>query len=163
MKPVRIILDFEASAMDGGYPIEVGVAKTWPNGRITASSRLIRHDIWLQQGLWDDAAQKIHTITKENIVSKGFPIKTVARWLNQAIGTGTAYCDGARDPDWLKTLFQEAGMAPSFELHNIEEVFDAAVEVDQESMTTIMNNPAHRAAADAVQISNMLQRCLKFG
>ncbi len=162
--PVRIVMDFEASARENGYPIEVGVAFTWQTGEITGTSRLIRHDPWLDDGFWCARAQKIHNIQKEELYRSGRPPAEICDWLNGMLEGRTAYADHEYDKGWLSQLFHVARKKPLFELHHVVELIERADYVNETCLvdfTSGRNSGAivHRAEADAVRISRALAAC----
>ncbi len=158
MKPIRIILDFEASSVKNGYPVEVGIAQTFEDGRIISGAKLIFHQPWLENGIWRDAAQKVHGITKEEIRANGVSALVAARWLNSEIGEQTAYSDSDLDQGWLAQLFDVAGIPPSFRLGHVREILNS---VNDACAADAMQEPSHRAEADAVQISRMFLHCIR--
>lgn len=70
-----VFVDFEASALRDGYPIEVGWA--WAeNAHVEARSMLIaRADEWQSPGYqWDPMAEAIHGLTLEQVDRQGQPV-----------------------------------------------------------------------------------------
>ncbi|OBA00164.1 hypothetical protein [Halomonas sp. G11] len=107
------VLDIEASGFGrGSYPIEVGIAR--PDG--TTCAFLIQPlDEWTH---WDPKAELLHGISRERLHREGFPVRQVARWLNDELSEeGKAYSDSwGYDNTWLSLLFHHAGMLPGFRL-----------------------------------------------
>lgn len=164
MNPIRIVMDFEASAQVQGYPIEVGVAFTWKNGKITSGSKLIRHDPWLVDGVWSSEAQAVHKISKEEVLEKGCPPEEVCAWLNQTIGAQDAYADSELDLGWLQQLFDAARMKPLFKMHHIADVIESADYVNETCLIDFTRGACsgtekHRAEPDAVRISRAVAAC----
>src|ERR1700712_3518252 len=109
------ILDIEASGFGrASYPIEIGYVL--PDGRTFCT--LIRPAAhWTH---WDPAAEKVHHVSRDSAVQHGREVALVARHLNDELHGRTLYCDGwAHDFPWLATLYEEAGIVPSFKLDHL--------------------------------------------
>ncbi|PZQ44383.1 MAG: hypothetical protein DI551_10240 [Micavibrio aeruginosavorus] len=161
----HIVMDFEASALHGGYPIEVGVAFTWQDWKITDEARLIRHDPWLDHGRWCSEAQDVHNLTKEDVRSGGQSIETVCDWLNGMLAGKTVYADHDKDKGWLCQLFDEAGKRPYFELLHVEKYINRASYVNESCLIDFTRGlesgrDIHRAGPDARRIARALAACV---
>ena len=143
------IIDLEASGFGkGSYPIEVGFVL--PEGEMYCT--LIQPPPHWQH--WDAAAQAVHHISREVLLSHGKPAPEVARALNQQLRGRTIYSDGwANDYTWLSLLFDEAELTPAFKLDNLRSLLDEqqanAWHACKESVMAEMNLPRHRASTDA--------------
>jgi hypothetical protein len=104
-----IIIDFEASALDGGYPIEVGWACT--DGRIGA--HLIKPTPeWLDLE-WSPKSEHIHGLKRDTCLSRGETPAQVLRALNDAIGSDMLVSDFPQlDSRWFVQL-ADAAKIPS--------------------------------------------------
>jgi hypothetical protein len=160
MTPTRIIMDFEASALHKGYPIEVGVALSFPDHSIGAASKLIRHDPWLERGLWDANAQSVHKIPKSDLYEKGEDVRAVCLWLNDSLLHETVIVSHYKDKGWLYQLFDAARSVPLFEIREVAQEIDAASSVDERALREIMRDAPHRAASDAKHLARALDLCL---
>lgn len=164
MTPLRIVMDFEASALNDGYPIEVGIAFTWADGKITSDAKLIRHDPWLEHGRWCESAEAVHNITKDEVRVKGEDPRRVCDWLNSMLVGQVVYADHEKDKGWLAQLFDAAKRRPQFELHHVVEVIDSADYVNETCLVDFTRGrysgpDVHRAGPDAVRISRALAAC----
>ena len=160
MTPIRIIMDFEASALHKGYPIEVGVALTFPDHSIGAASRLIRHDPWLERGLWDTQAEGVHKIPKSELYERGEDVRSVCLWLNHSLRDETVIVSHYKDKGWLYQLFDAARSCPLFEVKEVAQEIEAASGVDEKALAAIMRDAPHRAASDAKHLARALDLCL---
>lgn len=106
------MIDFEASGLGPeSYPIEV--AWSDPMGRVEA------HYIDPAPGWddWDPNAEAIHWIPRHLLRDCGKPVGWVAERMNAALAGQTVYSDAPGfDGFWLGTLFEAAGMDPTFEI-----------------------------------------------
>ena len=160
MTPNRIIMDFEASALHKGYPIEVGVAISWPGGMVGSASRLIRHDPWLDRGLWDADAERVHKIPKQDLYEKGCGVHEVCDWLNGSLRSETVLVDHYKDKGWLYQLFDAARSVPLFEVREVAQEIEAAANVNEKDLRAIMRDVPHRAESDAKHLARALDLCL---
>ncbi len=147
-----IFLDFEASGAVGGYPIEVGFCVVEADKSIRSAAKLIGWGEWLDDASrWDQQAEQIHHITRDELVAQGEPPVAVMRWLNDELAGMVAFCDSHMDKLWLDELSEVAGIAPAFGLEDVAIAFDGPeifgvaddLEVERGCRKT------HRAAQDA--------------
>ena len=148
MTPTRIIMDFEASALHKGYPIEVGVAISWPGGMIGSASRLIRHDPWLENGLWCLEAERVHKISQQRVFYEGTEVSEVCRWLNDALLHETVLVSHYKDKGWLYQMFDAARSVPLFDVKEVAQEIDAASHVNEKDLREMMRDAPHRAAPE---------------
>jgi len=146
---IPTIIDVEASGFGkGSYPIEVGF--------ITADKQLRCSLIkpepsWVS---WCPEAEKIHGINRHILLTKGKPIRDIARWLNSCLEGQTVYSDAwLNDMCWLGRLFEEAEINQSFRLESLLSLLD---EADRESWAAVYQSVLtetklirHRASTDA--------------
>ena len=152
------VLDMEASGFGrASYPIEVGYAL--PDGQTFCT--LIRPEPgWTH---WDTAAERVHHISRQAALQHGKPAADVARLLNQRLDGQTVYSDGwAHDYPWLGSLFEAAGLTPTFKLDNLRALLS-----DQEAnhwhvvkrqVSRELHLERHRASADAKLLQMTLLR-----
>lgn len=117
MRPkIPNIIDVEASGFGhDSYPIEIGVILS--NGARYCA--LIRPELdWVH---WDESAEKVHNITRHCLLKHGKSVATVAKELNAFLQNTTVYSDGwVVDSPWIKQLFYQAGVSPSFTISSLE-------------------------------------------
>lgn len=152
------VLDIEASGFGRhSYPIEIG----WvlPDGR--ARCTLVRPAAgWTH---WDPAAERVHGIRRETLLSIGQPAAAVAARLNDDLAGLTVYCDGwAHDYPWLGALFEEAGRVPRFRLEAAARLLDDAALARLPDLRAAalheLGVARHRASNDARALQLALQR-----
>jgi len=106
MPSMRVFLDFEASSLaDDGYPIEVG----WAGEDGSCEAHLIRPAPgWTD---WDPAAQAVHGLTRQQLLSEGEPHELVARRTLAALGPHEVFASAPSwDGKWLSVLLRAAGL-----------------------------------------------------
>lgn len=152
------VLDIEASGFGAGsYPIEVGYVM--PDGR--AACMLVQPTgDWTH---WNEAAERVHGISRSVLLAHGHPPRDVALALNRDLAGLTVYCDGwAHDYPWLGALYEEAGLAPSFRLESVGALLDdaALAQLDQARRDALaeMGLMRHRASNDARALQRALGR-----
>lgn len=149
MSQAPIVIDVEASGFgSNSYPIEVGVALE--NGQ-TQCYLLSPLEEWRH---WDREAERLHGLTRNQLLAFGKPLDEVATGLNQLLGCNTVYSDAwGYDQSWIALLFDAAGMLPTFRIDHILSLMDehqlslwddARAEVE-----TKLALERHRASADA--------------
>ena len=145
-----ILLDIEASGFGrGSYPIEVGLAR----GDGSVCAFLIQpQPEWTH---WDPKAELLHGISRDRLAREGYPVKEVARWLNDELSeAGIAYSDSwGYDNTWLSLLFHHAGMLPRFRLEALRSLLCdaqlAAWKRTKEALIRERGIQRHRAGEDA--------------
>ncbi len=143
------VLDIEASGLGrDSYPIEIGYVL--PDGGCYCT--LVRPEAaWTH---WDDEAQRLHGITRDNVLQHGRPALEIARHLNQVLRGQTVYTDGwANDYSWIGTLFDAADLSPSFHIENLRALLtdsDAARwHQIKDQVAHELKLRRHRASSDA--------------
>jgi DNA polymerase III epsilon subunit-like protein len=144
-----ITLDIEASGLSPhSYPIEIGVVLTdnssWCNLIKPAES-------WRY---WSQEAQDIHQITQESLIQYGKDIRTIAESLNTLLHGKTVYSDcWVLDDQWLRKLYAEAKLSPSFTLRDIMHILKeddfTHWEKTKSTIAKELNIERHRATNDA--------------
>ncbi len=152
------VLDIEASGFGGrSYPIEIGYVL--PDGR--AACMLVRPvPGWTH---WDDAAERVHGISRATLQAHGRAPGEVAAALNRDLAGRTVYCDGwAHDYSWLAALFEEAGVPPAFRLESVGVLLDEPhlARLDQARREALreLGLARHRASNDARALQRALSR-----
>lgn len=101
------VLDIEASALFGGYPISVAIVRE--NGEMLYA--LVRPEIeWIDHGRWDSNAEHLHGISLERLKAEGRPAREIVEEINESFG-GWLHSDApAHDLRWLQELRDAAGI-----------------------------------------------------
>lgn len=149
-------MDFEASALHKGYPIEVGVAISWPGGMVGRAEKIIRHDPWLEQGHWCPDAEKVHGISRQRVFYEGTDVAEVCDWLNKGLAHETVIVDHYKDKGWLYQMFDAARRFPLFEVREVAAEIEKASSVNEAFLTHVMKETPHRAGSDAVHLARAL-------
>lgn len=153
------LLDIEASGFGrGSYPIEIGLARA--DGSVCAF--LIQPlDEWTH---WDPKAELLHGISRARLEREGYPVRQVARWLNDELSEiGIAYSDSwGYDNTWMSLLFHHAGMLPAFRLEALRRLLsESQLERWSDTKETIIEEQGihrHRAGEDALLLQQTYQR-----
>lgn len=144
-----IIIDIEASGFGkGSYPIEVGLALA--DG--TRHCYLIYPArSWKR---WDAAAEEVHGISRETLLTYGRPIQDVAWRLNELLHNKTAYSDAwSFDMSWLGKLYDVANLRQSFRIADLAELMDEEQQrqwgATKRDVAGELGMMRHRASGDA--------------
>jgi len=155
-----LIIDIEASGLGtGSYPIEVGVALV--DGK--KFCQLIEPiDSWLH---WDDDAEQVHRISKQNLRDKGKPVTIVTEALNSLLKDKVLYTDGwVVDKPWLTMLFHAAKQPMLFRVSPIEIILsEAQMAIWHDTKDEVLaetNLVRHRASNDAWVVQETYRRTL---
>jgi hypothetical protein len=144
-----VILDIEASGFGvGSYPVEIGYVDS--HGDVW-SAQVQPHANWLH---WDDEAAKLHQQSRQDLLQHGQTAREIAMHLNQVFAGQTLYTDGwYQDFVWLHSLYEAAGMSPSFKLEDLSVLLSTEQKsVWHETKQNILETfslQQHRAATDA--------------
>lgn len=143
------ILDIEASGFGrGSYPIEVGVATE--QGEEYAWLIQPEPD-WLH---WDDGAEAIHGISRDQLALEGLPVTLVADQLNELLEGQILYSDGwGFDSGWLALLFYSARKTMTFRLETLPRILSeyqlSVWDETKHRIRTERQLSHHRAGVDA--------------
>ncbi len=155
------IVDIEASGLGvNSYPIEIGVALADGD----KFCRLIQPvPSWTH---WDEGAEKIHHISRDNLMEHGDSVVNVANALNATFEGKTLFSDGwGVDKPWLTTLFYAAGKTMLFTVSPIELILSeqqmALWHETKDHIIAETNLTRHRASNDAWLIQETYRRTLK--
>ncbi len=146
------IIDVEASGFGPhSYPIEVGVVMG-PGAKFC--SLIAPEPGWTH---WDDAAEKVHKLPRDILLTYGKPALQVAHSLNELLGNGTVYSDcWGVDQPWLTQLFSDARVCQTFFVSPLELILsEEQMAVWHEVKAQVINDLAltrHRASFDALII-----------
>lgn len=159
----KTFIDVEASALENGYPIEVGWAIYDPtSGDIATESHLILYPPWLEALNWEPSAQGVHGITQDELRSTGKPVEFVAERMNEAI-PGTAFSDCVEfDQAWIDHVFSAAGSERKFRILDVSVPFarppvTALGYAHAEQHVHRLAPRTHRAGDDALHWAVMYQ------
>jgi hypothetical protein len=154
---LHCVIDIEASGFGRqSYPIEVGWALA--DGR--TGCLLVRPPVhWTH---WDEAAERVHGISRETLAQHGHAPADVARRLNVELGSETVYSDAwGHDYAWLARLFEEAQLPRSFRLEPAASLFGETLlgQLDEmhKAAFTELAVTRHRASNDARALQRALQ------
>lgn len=155
-----VFMDFEASALRDGYPVEAGWA--WVEGSdVQAESLLISPaDEWLTPGfVWDPIAEGLHGLPLVRLRAEGVAPSEVCDILNERLQDKIVIFDTGPDGvdrHWLDLLYFEGGRHRHFKLGGPASEFLLALAVehgltDADLMQIRKRAPEaiHHAAADA--------------
>jgi hypothetical protein len=144
-----IIIDVEASGFGkGSYPIEVGLALA-DGSRHCYLITPARH--WKS---WDEAAAKVHGISREMLLTHGRPLQDVAWRLNELLNRRTVYSDAwAFDMSWVGKLYDAANMRQTFRVADIADLLDQEQQAlwgeTKRAVAAELGLRRHRASGDA--------------
>lgn len=114
-----VFIDFEASALHDGFPIEVGWAY-FDGKSVRSEGHLIRPGPdWDLQGNWDETAEALHRISREHLLANGEPVFMVANRMNEMLAGKEVFADSPFDGQWMDQLFEAAGADPSFTMRTM--------------------------------------------
>lgn len=157
------LLDIEASGFGrGSYPIEVGLARADGSTCAFLVQPLAE---WVH---WDPKAELLHGISRARLRREGYPVRQVARWLNDELGEiGIAYSDSwGYDNTWLSLLFHHAGMLPDFRLEALRKLLSEAQvacwSTTKEEVIREHGIQRHRAGDDAYLLQLTYLRTLEL-
>ena len=150
------VIDIEASGLgSASYPIEVGIALA--DG--SQHSWLIRPVTEWEH--WCDQAQKIHGISREQLLEEGYSVQQVCEALNDLCGARDLHTDcWVYDNSWLHLLYVTAGIRQTFSLSPIERVLDEeslnGYSTYKKYAQRLLALAPHRAGSDAKIIQTAL-------
>jgi hypothetical protein len=103
-----IVVDFEASALENGYPVSVGVAST--DGRMFYAIIKPNAD-WLTGYRWSYKAQHIHGFELEHLQQHGRDAGAVVANIRELFGDAEFACDSpTHDNAWFEILIRASGI-----------------------------------------------------
>lgn len=152
------IIDLEASGFGrGSYPIEVGVKLS--DG--TVHALLIKPATSWDH--WDENAQAIHGISREQLMEQGKTVREVAIFLNDLCRGQTLYSDAwSFDSSWLGRLFDEAEIVQRFKLDTLMRLLTeselARWSDTKDAMAKVLALELHRAANDVQLLSETFKK-----
>ena len=154
------IIDIEASGFgDASYPIEVGIALADGNKYCTL---ITPAPSWTY---WDVAAEEVHHVSREMLMTHGKSIGEVTQHLNKLLHGKVLYSDGwVVDHPWLIRLFAVAGKAIEFHVSPIEIILcEAQMAIWHQTKEQVIDDlklTRHRASHDAWIIQETYKRTL---
>jgi len=152
------IIDVEASGLGPeSYPIEIGVVLSSGEGYCSLILPALN---WKY---WDPVAEKIHGISREELLAHGKSVSEVALDLNRLLRGQTVYSDGwVVDQPWITRLFFEASISREFFFSPLESILsEEQMAVWHEIKKDVIEEgklKRHRASADAWIIQETYSR-----
>jgi len=146
------IIDVEASGFGpNSYPIEIGIALPDGGKYCTLISPPAEWDHW------DETAEAVHHIPRAVLFTNGKQIKDVVSELNERLRGMTIYTDGwVVDYPWIRKLFAQCGLEPSFHVSPLEMVLSEDQmerwHATKDDILRELKFTRHRASNDAVLI-----------
>jgi len=101
------VFDIEASALVGGFPIAIGIARA--DGEMLYA--LVRPETeWIEHARWDPNAEHLHGISLDRLKAEGRPAREIIDEINARFA-GWLHSDApSHDLRWLKELRDAAGV-----------------------------------------------------
>ena len=155
---IPTIIDIEASGFGrGSYPIEVGLVL--PDGESHCYIILPDRN-WT---FWDDSAEAVHGIPRQQLLGSGRPITEVAQRLNQLLGRSKVYTDAwSYDISWLGKLYDIADTPQLFRLDSLRSLLTeeqaALWHPTKEQVMKELRLNRHRASSDALILRETYKR-----
>ena len=115
-----VFYDCEASCI-GGLPIEIGWAFVEiTTGKIQSESHLVKPPShWDMQTVWDPDAERLHRISREQLLAHGRPPLEIARRMNNVLAGRELFSDSPPDDEaWLRKIYDEARLKPTFTIRS---------------------------------------------
>ena len=161
IRPARpYIIDVEASGFGSkSYPIEVGLALE-PGQRYCTLIRPADH--WRH---WDEQAESVHRISREQLSINGRPVIEVALELNHRLKNKIVFSDAwGVDNAWVIELYAAAGMDKAFGLSPLEMILsEKQIDVWVQTRDAVVKDlglQRHRASNDSWIIQETYVRTL---
>ena len=159
---IPVFYDCEASCI-GGLPIEIGWAFVdMSTGEIHSESHLVKPPLyWDMEPVWDPDAEKLHEISRNQLIAHGLPPVEIARRMNEVLAGRELFSDGPADDErWLRIIFDDAGLDPAFTIRRFHANvltaelaaklgWDSAAFEAAKSEAARLSPRKHRAEADA--------------
>lgn len=150
IRPARpYIIDVEASGFgSNSYPIEVGLALE-PGQRYCTLIRPADH--WRH---WDEQAESVHRISREQLSINGRPVTEVAHELNHRLKNKIVFSDAwGVDNAWVIALYAAAGMDKTFSLSPLEMILsEKQIDLWMQTRDAVVKDlglQRHRASNDS--------------
>lgn len=146
------IVDVEASGFGShSYPIEIGIVL---NTGQRFSYLIKPYSDWIH---WDEEAEALHGISREQLAAEGQHPVDVAIELNEVLYGQTLYTDAwVVDKPWIETLFNRAQIKRQFFVSPIEAITSEQQLEDwsgaKKRLTEELGQQIHRALNDALLI-----------
>ncbi|MFN7190163.1 MAG: hypothetical protein ACK5U4_01835, partial [Rhodospirillales bacterium] len=99
----HIVIDFEASALDNGFPVSVGIAAS--DGRMFYST-IRPHQDWDTRFRWSYRSQLVHGFTPEHLEEHGRSVHLVVASVKPMFPGATFMADSELDKQWLDELLR---------------------------------------------------------
>lgn len=149
-------IDFEASSLQNGYPIEVGICR-WqsPEHPLEGWGSLIRPTTdWLADFEWNAQSAAVHGIGVVEL-SEGITPTEAIMLLNALLEGHAAYCDGGPfDLGWARTLAAASEIRPQIRIGDWDLLAGRLDLASYQRMVYWLDRSSirHRARADAERL-----------
>lgn len=152
-------IDLEASGLHPlSWPIEVG----WCFLSGSPVTDLIRPDDGWAQEAWDEAAEELHGISRDELEASGRPAGEICERLNAALADAAVYSDAPDwDSFWLYRLFTAGQARQNFRVLDFGELFadiEERVFIAAKTHATSVSPHEHRAKSDVLHMRTLFQR-----
>jgi hypothetical protein len=145
-------VDFEASGIaPDSYPIEIAVVSA--DAEYQSLIRPARY--WTH---WSFDAQDMHQISRDHLLADGLDPGRVTAELNKLFKGARLCSDSPQDVFWLDTLYDAAGLEPTFQLLPLES-FVGRIIADQ-IYRALPPRRQHRALPDARELMSAALACM---
>jgi len=149
-------IDMEASGLNAkSWPVEAG----WAFADGSPQSVLIQPVEMWPEDAWDDEAEALHGLSREQLHREGAPVAEACKVINSALDGCEVYSDAPDwDAFWLYRLFGAAKMKPLFSLRSFADLVRPLINGCENELFRRANEIAprmHRAAADALHLQTV--------
>jgi hypothetical protein len=149
-------IDLEASGLGSkSWPVEV--AWTFTEGPPAAF--LIRPDDAWPDEAWEEGAEALHGISRDDLRRNGLGVREVCAALNEALAGTEVYSDAPDwDGFWLIRLFAAGGVRQEFSIHDYGKLVGPIIAGHGEEILERAARLAprrHRAAADVTHLQTL--------
>ena len=162
-----LFIDIEASSLErGSWPIELGLARILPGGRIVSEARLIRPAPGWREEFWHAESATVHGIAR-GALDAAPPAAEVAGWALRQLSNRVAVSDAPEfDIGWLRELLRTVEPDPTAQLHDFDHVVARAFDFAGVARVyrALADLPApHRAGPDAERLARAFRAGLLRG
>ena len=147
--------------MSNPIVLDCSVAMAWCFEDAAPSGFLIRPAPEWPETSWDDKAQKLHGIERDQLAREGVGAGEICKALNSALSDVTVYSDAPDwDGFWLMRLFQAGGLKQEFALRDFNKIFAG---MDRPSIDDLIAKASkisphcHRASDDVLHMRTIFK------
>ena len=162
-----LFIDVEASSLErGSWPIELGLARILPGGRVVSEARLIRPAPRWREEFWHAESAAVHCIAR-GALDAAPPAAEVAGWALRELAHRVAVSDAPEfDIRWLRKLLRTVEPDPAAQLHDFDHVVARTFDFTGVARVyrALADLPApHRAGPDAERLARAFRAGLPRG